>query len=125
MEGNGGHKILERTPLLILDASVAVKWFIKEPLRKKALKVREDYVEGRVDLLAPGLIHYEIGNALRFHPGSNPKQLAEALETISSMQIDAGELSSEIIEAASEIAFQERLTYYDAVYLALAEKTGG
>ena len=122
MEGNRGHKVLERTPLFILDASVAVKWFVREPLRDKALQVRKDYAEGKIDLLAPSLIRYEIGNALRFHPGSSPRELADAVNTVSGMQIDDGELSPEIVETASEIAFQEKLTFYDGIYLALAEK---
>ena len=90
--------MLERTPLFILDASVAVKWFVVEPLRKKALNVREDYFEDRIDLLAPGLIRYEIGNALRFHPGSSPKELADAVKTIGDMQIDTAELAPETVQ---------------------------
>lgn len=112
---------MERTPLFILDASVAVKWFVAEPLRKKALNVREDYFENRIDLLAPSLIRYEIGNALRFHPGSSPKDLAGAVKTIADMQIEQADLAQETVTAASEIAFQERITFYDAVYIALAE----
>jgi predicted nucleic acid-binding protein len=88
----------------------------------KALSVRKDYFEDRIDLLAPGLIRYEIGNALRFHPGSSPKELADAVTTIRDMQIDQAELDSETVTAASEIAFQERITFYDSVYIALAER---
>ena len=84
--------------------------------------MREDYFEDRIDLLAPGLIRYEIGNALRFHPGSSPKELADAVKTIGDMQIDTAELAPETVTAASEIAFQERITFYDAVYIALAER---
>ena len=111
---------MERTPLFILDASVAVKWFVAEPLRKKALNVREDYFEDRIDLLAPGLIRYEIGNALRFHPGSSPKELADAVKTIGDLR-HGQNVETEVVTAASEIAFQERITFYDAVYIALAE----
>ncbi len=85
--------------------------------------MREDYFENRIDLLAPSLIRYEIGNALRFHPGSSPKELADAIKTIADMQIEQADLSQEAVTAASEIAFQERITFYDAVYIALAEIT--
>ncbi len=40
------------------------------------------------------------------------------------MQIEEGEFPSEVVEKSSEIAFEEGLTFYDAVYLALAEKNG-
>ncbi len=86
--------------------------------------MREDYVAERIDLLAPGLIRYEVGNALRFHPGSSPRELIDAIRTIAEMQIDQPEFTGEVVETASEIAFQERLTFYDAVYLGLAERSG-
>ena len=122
MEGNGGRKVLERTPLLVVDASVAVKWFVKEPLRKKALQVRKDYAEGRTDLTAPGLIRYEVGNALRFHPGASPELLVQALAAIDDMQMVESNFSNPDVETASQIAFEENSTFYDAAYLALAEK---
>ncbi len=84
--------------------------------------MRTDYLENRIDLLAPGLIRYEIGNALRFHPGSSPKELTDAVKTIADMQIDRAELAPETVSVASEIAFQEGITFYDAVYIALAER---
>lgn len=84
--------------------------------------MREDYFEDRIDLLAPSLIRYEIGNALRFHPGSSPRELADAVKTIGDLQIDQAELDPETVRAASGIAFQEKITFYDAVYIALAER---
>ena len=51
--------------ILVLDASVAVKWFNPEPLRDKALEIRESFVEGKIQLEAPSLLPYELGNALR------------------------------------------------------------
>ena len=34
--------------ILVLDASVAVKWFNPEPLRDKALEIRESFVKGEI-----------------------------------------------------------------------------
>ncbi|HYY90353.1 MAG TPA: type II toxin-antitoxin system VapC family toxin [Candidatus Dormibacteraeota bacterium] len=122
MERNGGRKILERTPLLVVDVSVGVKWFVKEPLRRKALEVRKDYAEGRTELTAPSLLMYEVGNALRFHPVASPALLVEALATIDDMQMVESNFSDSDVEASSRIAFEEQSTFYDATYLALAEK---
>ncbi len=115
---------MERPSLFIIDASVAVKWFAKEDLRQQALKVRDDYTRGKVDLQAPYLIRYEVGNALRFHPGSTVEEVVRALEALTNMQIITDEMSPAITEAASKISFEEGLAFYDAVYLALAEKNG-
>jgi len=54
--------------ILILDASVAVKWFNPEPLRKESLTIRKMFLEGEVDLEAPSLLYYEVANALRYNP---------------------------------------------------------
>ena len=113
---------MERSPLLVIDASVAVKWFVVEPHRGKALEIRESYVRGVVELLAPSLIQYEVGNAIRFHPGSTPEHVAEAVQSILGMQMGGGEVSAVLAEAASGIAFEEEITLYDAFYLALAER---
>lgn len=84
--------------------------------------MREDYYEEKIDLLAPRLIRYEIGNALRFHPGSSPREIVDAVRTIADMQIDQSDLSPETVQTASGIAFEEKITFYDAAYLALAQR---
>lgn len=114
---------MERSPLLVIDASVAVKWFVVEPHREKALRIREGYARGVIELLAPSLIQYEVGNAIRFHPGSAPEHVAEAVQSILGMQMGGGEVSAASAEAASRIAFEEEITMYDAFYLALAERS--
>jgi predicted nucleic acid-binding protein len=47
--------------ILVIDASVAVKWFVDEPRRDQTRDV-----PGRdMDLIAPDLILVEVANALR------------------------------------------------------------
>ncbi|MEB3778711.1 MAG: hypothetical protein GSR85_00550 [Desulfurococcales archaeon] len=38
---------------VVVDASVAVKWFIEEEYTREALMLRDSYREGLVDLIAP------------------------------------------------------------------------
>src|SRR5881396_1408099 len=60
----------ERAPryeAYVLDASVALKWFLRlpdEPNTSEAIQLLEDFQEGRVGLLAPTVIRYEVGHAL-------------------------------------------------------------
>ena len=56
---------MERT---IIDASIAVKWFVAERDSEKALTLRGMYEREKIELVAPSLIYYEVANALRFHP---------------------------------------------------------
>ncbi|MEM2036709.1 MAG: ABC transporter substrate-binding protein, partial [Candidatus Caldarchaeum sp.] len=57
---------MEEQKILVLDATVAVKWFNVEPLREKALLVREKYVNGFVELITPSLLHYEVANVMYY-----------------------------------------------------------
>jgi predicted nucleic acid-binding protein len=41
--------VVERAQIFVIDASVAVKWYVEESDRDMALKVRRDYVDGRID----------------------------------------------------------------------------
>jgi len=51
---------------MILDASVAAKWFLKrEKYGSDAIRLRQDYEAGKVDLSAPSLILYEDCSAIR------------------------------------------------------------
>lgn len=52
---------MERAPqTLVLDASVAVKWFIEEEDTDKALLIRKRYIERALDLIAPDLVIYHM-----------------------------------------------------------------
>ncbi len=111
---------MERAPLFILDASVAVKWFVDESDRDSALKVREDYVHDKIDLSAPELIIYEVGNALRFHPNATERVGAQGVKSLYKMQFHLKKLQDRVVERAMQIAHSEDITFYDATYLALA-----
>lgn len=110
---------MERTPLFILDASVAVKWFVTEQSRRKALQVRHDYVEGKIDLAAPSLLFYEVGNALRYRPGSTADVLSKASASLVDLELRTYDVSKDLSRETANLAYQYGITFYDGVYLAL------
>lgn len=58
---------MPEVPGYVLDATIAVKWLIKsedEPYREQADLVDEDRREGRINLVAPTVLNYEVGHAL-------------------------------------------------------------
>jgi predicted nucleic acid-binding protein len=112
---------LEKSPVFILDASVAVKWYVKEEMRDIALKLREHFVSDLIDLEAPKLILYELGNALRHYPGSTAIDCAEAVRQLRKIGIIFHELDSNLIDESANISYEENITFYDAVYVALAK----
>ena len=49
---------------LVVDASVAAKWFNAEDLSDKAAKVKDAHVRGDVELIASTHIIYEVANSI-------------------------------------------------------------
>ena len=111
---------MEEETLLILDASVAVKWFTMEPLRDKALIIRNKYVNGELDLEAPSLLYYEVANALRYNPRFGIEEVRSAVRALEDLAITVYDFEGELASRAVELAYRFGITVYDAAYVALA-----
>lgn len=106
---------------LVLDASVAVKWFVQEDNREVALKLREEHVRGFLLLLAPDIIVYEIVNALRYNPELSEVDVKKAAESLFKLHMELHRPTIELIQKAVENAYKYSIAIYDAVYLSLSE----
>jgi predicted nucleic acid-binding protein len=47
---------------VVVDSSVAIKWFVVEPYSVEAHYILEEYRAGTLALLAPDLVYAEVGN---------------------------------------------------------------
>jgi predicted nucleic acid-binding protein len=106
---------------VVVDASVAAKWFIKESGRDQALRVLDMTVRH-----APDLIITEIGNvawkkALRGEVTSDQARFICA--SVPRYFVDLHRPEA-LVERAITIALQLRHPVYDCVYLACAERVG-
>jgi predicted nucleic acid-binding protein len=109
---------------LILDASIAVKWFLSEPDSPAAIKLQEDFHRGIHQLLAPDILPVEVTHALTraerrgvLFPGETSGLLPELL-------LNGPGLYSylDLLPRAVEISSMARIGVYDCLYVALAEK---
>jgi predicted nucleic acid-binding protein len=102
---------------LIVDASVAVKWIVAEPLREEALDLL-----GQNDLVAPELLLAEVRNALvnrvrrRLSTIEQARTAARAFRAIPLLL----ERTSDQLEQAFDLALALEHPIYDCIYLALA-----
>lgn len=108
---------------VVVDASVVVKWFTFEEYSEQALEIRRLYERGSIDLLAPSLLPYEVGNALKYNPGFGSEEVSRALHDLEEMQITLYLLEGELRRLSSELAFAHALSFYDSAYVALAANT--
>jgi len=107
----------------IIDASVAVKWYIPEAKSKEAVKYLDLYERNRATLLAPDLIIAELGNVL-LKKIKSEELLAEDAAEIADLFTRLCPLklvtAKELLPAALELAGNLELTVYDSLYLSLA-----
>ena len=111
--------------IAVLDASVALKWqFEDEEATGAATALLEDFVEGKIELIAPTLFPYEILSAVNV--AINRKRIGEAagyraINYIISLGIELRSFD-DLIEPTFQMARHYRLSPYDCAYMALAEK---
>lgn len=105
---------------IVVDASVVVKWYIPETDHEPARELRDDYLDGKHDLLAPALMPFETINALRYSGHYEGDRLVEASDTLPNYGIEL--IPYREVSSVAEIANELDIAIYDASYVALAKK---
>src|SRR5438046_603298 len=110
----------------VIDTSVAFKWVVAEPDADKADRLRQDYRNGLLQLLAPDIFPAEVANALlmagrrgRIAAGQFPVFLADVLTTCPALRP-----TPPLLARAAVIASSIRISMYDCLYVVLAEREG-
>lgn len=114
------------SPLFIVDASVVLKWFLldNEGETKQAVLLRDKFIAGDLRLLAPELLIIEVANVLRHKPDAAAMIINEAVSSLWQMGFLA-QPNPSVYELAIELSLELNTTFYDAIYLALAEVNFG
>ncbi len=106
---------------LVLDASAVAKWFIVEEESGEMRELRKLQVLGIVDAYAPHFLLVEIANLLKYSEGLVLEDVLNAIEALKVIGIKMVS-DSEILKEAVKEAFENNITVYDALYVALAKK---
>ncbi len=109
---------------MILDASVAAKWFLKgEKYESEGFNLRRDYEAGKVELHAPSLILYEVCNTIwkrKDIARETASKLAEAASNyLSGIAVSLGP------QSYRRAVFNARtwdVTVYDSSYASMSEE---
>jgi predicted nucleic acid-binding protein len=108
---------------VVVDASIAVKWFVPEIHSELAARL----LDAEFIVSAPDLIGPELGNTLWKKVRRReitPKEAAEILKTFPSLGVEIYP-SSALLSSAFEVAVVLDRTVYDSLYLALAVAQDG
>jgi predicted nucleic acid-binding protein len=110
----------------VIDSSVSFKWVVPEVDTDKALRLRTDFRNAVLELIAPDVFYLETGHALtraerqgRIPVGDAVPLLADVLSTPPIFYP-----SLPLLMRACEISSQMRIGIYDCLYVALAEREG-
>lgn len=106
----------------VLDASVAVKWFVPEDFSDIALAALERFHTGELEFVAPDIILAEFGHALRKHfigKRLSAEQGRTFIDRFVAMPIEEAH-SRSLTRSAFDLVTAHSGTFYDALYLALA-----
>jgi predicted nucleic acid-binding protein len=115
MAGTGGQA-------WIVDASVALKWFLPEDREPDGGLARTAI--GRLAMHTTALAVHEVGNILTRHSGWTAGRIAAALDLLLEICGDPIDLLAEDFTPTAELALTHGLTFYDASYAAIAKRAG-
>lgn len=103
----------------VVDASVAVKWLVREPLSHEASLL----LTGEVSLMAPDLLYAEAANALwamRQRKEMTDAEFEESVETLRGAPVLVPSTLLQRTPAAARLAADLGHPIHDCFYLALA-----
>ena len=106
---------------IVLDSSVVVKWFSTETKSADALKLLDSYIQGTVELTISEILICEIGNALRYKPDYDIQKWKTALAQLFNLHMNLTHLTEGLAFRTGEIAYEGKVTFYDALPVAIAE----
>src|SRR4051794_31950449 len=108
----------------VLDASVATKWVLGEVDSDKARTLRDDFVRGTHDLIAPDIFPAELAHALTRAERQKRITVGEAESLWQGVMLTRPQLVVHLplMQRAIQISSAERVGVYDCLYVALAER---
>lgn len=116
---------MARVKKLVVDSSVVVKWVNRQEENHlvQSDKLFNDCRVGKVQILAPELAKYEIGNVL-WKKGLELPAAQVSLAAIYSGLIEFVRQEETDAMLAMEVATKAGMTFYDATFVAMAKKLG-
>jgi len=110
----------------VLDASVALGWFLDRPVPVYANRVKQFFLKG-VRAVVPALWHLEMSNGLVVAERRSiltPADVDQALIDIEQLAAQAVDIDSDVVPTRQALTTARtfQLSAYDAVYLDLARR---
>lgn len=114
----------ENRKLLVVDASVILKWFLKEEnWMEQAWRLRGHHVSKKINIIVPSHCFFELANILK---RKIPNEAMLLISKLKFSEIMEQILSIRVISIAFQLMDEhKKISFYDAAYHALALAEGG
>lgn len=111
---------------LVIDSCVGFKWHLHEADSDRAILIRDQFLSGALDLVAPDVFPVEIAHALTRAERQGRITAAEGAIRLQDMFAILPGLTPylSLLPRAYEISSQARIGVYECLYVALAEREG-
>ena len=110
--------------MVVIDTSVAYKWFSteKEGHLSQSLKLLEAHLHKKETIIAPNLIIYELANAWSTKTKLSVEKIKIFLEDLKEIDIKIEPLTFGLISKTIDFSKKYRVSVYDASYAVLAKE---
>lgn len=109
----------------IVDASVALKWFVEEPHGQKAANdILGELESNPCSFAVPELFFAEMLHVL-CRVFKDKKKVKDAISILEDLGLERIGLGHELLRMAADIALTYKMSGYDAIYVATAQLTEG
>ena len=115
-----GGKIVRTSVIVVLDASVVLKWLFEDPAREpateEAFAIFESVVLGRVEILQP--VHW-LAEAAAVVARLTPETAVDDVEMLCALELPTTD-DPNVIRRATSLAIETNHQLFDALYHAVA-----
>ena len=107
--------------MVIVDASVAYKWFAKnEEDSDLALSILQEHINGQEKIVVPDLILCELANAWVTKTAISSSRVKTNLEDLQNARLEVESPTFDLLAKAAASAKKYMISVYDAIYAVLA-----
>jgi predicted nucleic acid-binding protein len=110
--------------VIILDASIAIKWLVAEVDSEQAIKVLNDILVKPDNFAVPELFYFELWNVLSHINKNNSDAVSDSMKIISELAINRFVYTQDLFKTSAKF-IEQGLTAYDASYAGLAKMLKG
>ena len=110
--------------MIVLDASVILKWLLPEEGRDIALSFLDKHINDQEQVAIPELLYYEVGNILAVKTELSEEAIIEVMRYLFDLELSAFTLGQQEYLEAMSLSRLYEVSVYDASYVVLARSLG-